>query len=396
MTGLAALDVVIGLVFIYSLYSLLVSLIQEIIATNFSFRAKILERAIVRMLEDESNKQRSVFSRLKSIFGLLTRSSQTSDGTLADHFYKQPLIKYLGEDKRQSKPAYLNATNFSEALLLILRPNFKAGDDSRRVIEDSLSQKLIDNSNSDTIRFLNSLWADAQGDVERFRELLEKWFDDTMLRATEWYKKYNQVYLLLIGLCIAIFFNVDTIQIVRKLSKDPKLRTQLVQRADAYMKDHPAVLEDVREQKERVDYLLQVKDTTASDSIAVARAEEEKEKIDSVYQAYVFQMKKVTSEADSLVKDDLKDVNNLLAIGWSDQCEVKCGCCKCSFLPNGLSWYSPIGWFLTALALSLGAPFWFDLLNKLMKLRAAVQTHSSPKTNLATEGSGQTKVKRVG
>jgi hypothetical protein len=27
------------------------------------------------------------------------------------------------------------------------------------------------------------------------------------------------------------------------------------------------------------------------------------------------------------------------------------------------------GWLLTALAISLGAPFWFDLLNKFMQLR---------------------------
>jgi hypothetical protein len=28
------------------------------------------------------------------------------------------------------------------------------------------------------------------------------------------------------------------------------------------------------------------------------------------------------------------------------------------------------GWLLTALAVSLGAPFWFDLLNKLMVIRS--------------------------
>jgi len=28
-----------------------------------------------------------------------------------------------------------------------------------------------------------------------------------------------------------------------------------------------------------------------------------------------------------------------------------------------------VGWLLTALALSLGAPFWFDLFNKLVNMR---------------------------
>jgi hypothetical protein len=34
---------------------------------------------------------------------------------------------------------------------------------------------------------------------------------------------------------------------------------------------------------------------------------------------------------------------------------------------------SLIGWSITALALSLGAPFWFDLLNKFIVVRATVK-----------------------
>ena len=31
-----------------------------------------------------------------------------------------------------------------------------------------------------------------------------------------------------------------------------------------------------------------------------------------------------------------------------------------------------LGWLITAFAISLGAPFWFDLLNKLMQVRNSV------------------------
>lgn len=54
MLNVVVLDVVIGLVFIYLLYSLLVTIIQEIIATQFGFRAKILQRSIFRRLDDEN------------------------------------------------------------------------------------------------------------------------------------------------------------------------------------------------------------------------------------------------------------------------------------------------------------------------------------------------------
>jgi len=37
-------------------------------------------------------------------------------------------------------------------------------------------------------------------------------------------------------------------------------------------------------------------------------------------------------------------------------------------------WHLP-GWLLTILAVSLGAPFWFDLLNKFIVIRSAVKPH---------------------
>ena len=67
MLDSVVLDIVIGLVFIYLLYSLLATIIQEIIASYFGFRAKILERAVFRMLEDE-NKFASRFKRVLYLF----------------------------------------------------------------------------------------------------------------------------------------------------------------------------------------------------------------------------------------------------------------------------------------------------------------------------------------
>lgn len=89
-----ALNVVISLVFIYSLYSLLVTTLNEIIASFFSLRAKTLEKGIKRMLTDNGDKVNSI----------------------VDKFYQQPLIKYLGEDNAK-KPAYLTSSSFSKALV---------------------------------------------------------------------------------------------------------------------------------------------------------------------------------------------------------------------------------------------------------------------------------------
>jgi hypothetical protein len=48
-----------------------------------------------------------------------------------------------------------------------------------------------------------------------------------------------------------------------------------------------------------------------------------------------------------------------------------------------------LGFLITAIAISLGAPFWYDLLNKLMKLRTAVkQPIKSPHNSADTTGDG--------
>src|SRR5207249_1908881 len=38
-------------------------------------------------------------------------------------------------------------------------------------------------------------------------------------------------------------------------------------------------------------------------------------------------------------------------------------------------WAPLLGWLITALAATMGAPFWFDLLNKVMVIRATVKPH---------------------
>jgi hypothetical protein len=49
-----------------------------------------------------------------------------------------------------------------------------------------------------------------------------------------------------------------------------------------------------------------------------------------------------------------------------------------------------LGFLMTALALSLGAPFWFDLLNKLVKIRSskAATPESDSKSGSSKSGSG--------
>ena len=116
MFNSVALGVVIGLIFIYLLYSLLITIVQEIIATTLAFRAKILAKAIVRMLDDNDTETSFIKSRLSGFYNLVFRTDQLKNKKFAKAFYSHPLIKYLAEDKYHSKPSYINAKNFSKVI----------------------------------------------------------------------------------------------------------------------------------------------------------------------------------------------------------------------------------------------------------------------------------------
>lgn len=363
------LNVVIGLVFIYLLYSLLATIIQELIASWFGFRAKILELAIFRMLEDESKFR----FRFESLLHIFRKSKQSSlPTTPSAQFYNHPLIKFLGEGKQSSKPSYINRETFSKVIIDLLRSDtFTAESNPREFIQTALNEgrmKWGEQSiqiSPETLSYLRSLWADAQGDVVQFRKSLEGWFDETMDRVTGWYKKHTQFILLIVGFIIAVAFNVDTIKIVTKLERDPVLRQQVVQQASAFMRTNP----NLEEEMETASLRLVTLQTTTSTS-DTTRAKIKIYTADTArYKALMATRDSLVSRADSLINADLKKVNSTLGIGLSTY--------SCGYGINRCFFQSLLGWLITALAISLGAPFWFDLLNKLMKLRNSVSTAST-------------------
>ncbi len=293
-----ALNVVISLVFIYSLYSLLVTTLNEGIASFFNLRAKTLEKGIKRMLSDNGDKANAI----------------------VDQFYNQPIIKYLGENNSK-KPAYLTSQTFANALIHLCKDLSSSETTAQQQLIEGIQK--IKEVNPETGKYLELLYNDAGGKIEDFQKAAESWFNETMDRASGWYKKQTQKITLLVALAVALTFNVDTIGIVKNLSANPKLATQLVEMAEKYEKAKKD--NEVATTKE-ADQQIKV-------SLSIAK-------------------KLVASNSE------LKNVNAILGFGWGD-------------IKGRDIVYSVFGCMLTALAISLGAPFWFDLLSKLMQLRGS-------------------------
>jgi hypothetical protein len=234
-----------------------------------------------------------------------------------------------------------------------------AGDAYRTEIQNSLtSGKLAWNTAvsipTETKSYLNTIWIDSQGDTQKFKALIEEWFNKMMKKSTGWYKQSTQLILLVIGLAIAITFNVDTLGIVKKLESNPTLTQHVVDQADNFLKAHPNLEEDLKKTNDAIEQITQSK--AVKDSLKAAAQEQ--------YIATKHLKDSLVNQAKTLVTNDISKVNDLLGLGWPNS--------FLHFEKDANIGRIVLGWLLTALAISLGAPFWYDLLNKLMQLRGAV------------------------
>lgn len=360
------LSIVIGLIFIYLLYSLLATILQEILATYIQLRGLVLRRG-VRVLLGDSRRKPNTMSRL---------------------FYAHPLIKNLKTGNVVSGcPAYIDPQSFSKVVIDLLRgKEAKPGDQMRFFIQESLTagspawneQVTIA---EDTRLYLNTIWADAQGDVQKFKASLEEWFNRMMDKTTEWYKLYTQMMLLIIGLIVAIFFNVDTITIVKKLESNPTLAEKVVSQASDFIKAHPNLEEELKKSKDAIANM----NIVDSNKLASLQGS-----ADQQYEQNKKLRDTLIANAQELLNNDIGKVNDLLALGWEHDGGRL-------LLQDGQTRGRAVfGWLLTALAISLGAPFWFDLLKKLMQVRAAVATPKKETTAASAADSSVKITDRVG
>jgi len=376
----AALDVIIGLVFIYLLYSLLATVVAEIIATNLGIRARNLKEAIDRMLNDEKEEP-GFLSRLKDSFMIL----KNPDNERIKQFYEHPEIKYLGSSGIFKNPSSFKAISFSKTIVFILSNGAENKEQITNTLNSLLSKANAKNVfDTETAKYVDSLWKESYGDIVKFKLQLEQWFDRTMEQATEWYKRKIQFILLLIGFSLAWFFNIDTLVIADKLSNDKEARAQMVSLAIAYVQNHkndtvpsPGAIGNGTSNGS-VDSLLRVKKQLEAD-IA---------KTHTILGAGGWPPTKVivTEDPKTKVKSYKPNIDPS-ALSTADKLTNKGSiefspCEKWAYFLT-LLYNHFFGFLITAIAISLGAPFWFDLLNKLMRLRASTKEDTNSPDNSA-------------
>lgn len=391
-----ALDIFIGLIFVYLLYSLLATVLAEIIATTIGLRAKNLREAVDRMLSDDDGQNRGFWNRLWYSLNIIKKAKSL----MVKNFYNQPEIKYLGNEGIFKNPSSFKAISFSKTVVYMLSGE---GEANKTNIEKRLHELINKSSDipkdeiifdKETAKYVLSIWHESYGDILKFKLRLETWFDRTMEQAQEWYKRKIQVVLLALGFFMAWFGGVDTFLIAKNLSNDREARAQIVEMASAYIQNNP------RPEGLRLD--------------SGARSDSDyNKKLDSLLDVKK-QLEKDIAKANTVIgiggwlPDTIKYVTdkdgNGYYVPFADERILK----KMGKEPEngkiGFSireriryffWLFPfhfLGFLITAIAISLGAPFWYDLLNKLMQLRTAVKQPVNSPSNSADISSSSDKV----
>ena len=382
-------DVAIGLIFTYLLFALLLSTLLEAAAGWFKLRAARLEQAFVQLLQDPAGgADRSVIARWLSGLGWrpsvdadpktgtttpeetlspeeLEAATERVSGDLGPYFelhytdvYHHPLVG--GGDN--SRPSYVSAQSFASALVATLQAGAsgKAWAQVEQAIDALPPGKLRD--------ALVTAANEAEGDWDAFKVGVERWYDTAMDRLSGQYKRYTQLVTFLIGLVVAVCFNVNSVTIVSRLYQDRDLRETMVRQAQTY------VAEDAKAKAEAAASLAGDTAPPGGDALWEAR------------------QKRAAFETAR---------NDLLAnapVGWAPElarARADFAAARPAVAPDGWDWTAWFllqvpawlpGWLITALAGMLGAPFWFDLLNKLVNVR---NTGPKPESRTDTQGKGK-------
>ena len=323
MLNLPALDVAIGLIFVFFLLAIVCSGINEAIASLARWRAQDLERGMWELLQDPE-KGSQALEKLKAhplIQPMLNPKNKDTAGA------SPPLKDGRPKTSRKTDfPSYIPSRTFVTALLGLEQQAVSVANDvdvkeALRKVDQSIKEIPSDRVQ----QALTSLLHSAQGDAVAFRRNVEQWYDDQMERVSGWYKQRIQKVLWILAFVVAFTLNADTLQIAKRLWVEPSVRASLVSQAQTATE----------------------KDTTKTDT---------------------------TTEEDTTKTDPTTQLQTLaVPLGWhlayadDDPQGFPVGDWKSSTLWAFLS--KLIGLSLTAVAITFGAPFWFDLLGKFARLR---------------------------
>ncbi|MGE5263163.1 MAG: hypothetical protein ACM3S0_07255 [Acidobacteriota bacterium] len=232
------------------------------------------------------------------------------DPTLADKVWNHPLVRGVS-GKAGRPPAYIPSNTFALAVFDALLP----GGNNPTALQ-SVRAKALELPENTSREALVSIIDAANGDMTLARSNVESWFDSAMERVSAEFKRRMQILTLGVSLVVTLVFGADTIAIANSLYQEPSLRA-------------------------------------AVSGVAANQGSAGATQPPTTIAAGAGQNSNLQQTIETLQQQNLP-------LGWNKVPQT------------GSEWiFKIIGLVLTSLAVSLGAPFWYQLLKSLASARSS-------------------------
>jgi hypothetical protein len=386
MFNSSVLDIGIGLVLVYLLISILLTSVSETIEAFLKSRASDLEHALSELFQGDQEMLRSFYEHplISALYrGLYRRepgkpvtppaAQGDGDGSAAatETAPRAPAAAPAAmSGSHGNLPSYIPREAFSAAVMDLLESEGGA----------RLKQAIA------------ALSARHGVSPAATRRALEGWYDGAMDRASGWFKRRTQLRLFLLGLAIAVIGNVNSVTIAQYLAANQEAREGLVQMASATLPEAaqhgaaPAPKSGAAANPPAANEAAANAAATDGNSVNAAAADVPvADNVTTDGNASTDAATNAAAESaarNAWLRDQHGKLQALgLPIGWSDPVValMKSGFPAADPATySGLRWWLALiillaGYLVTAFAVMLGAPFWFDILNKLMIVRSTVK-----------------------
>ena len=215
-----------------------------------------------------------------------------------------------------------------------------ANDPTRKGLEEALN--LLPEPVQDNLLLLakraRSRATSVQEDFQEFQKEVEGWYDRARDRASGVYRRNARGVSILLGIVLAVASNADTFNIVSKLSRDTALRQAVNAYADRVVQTGSAPGVPSRP--------MLPKWSEVSQDMQAA--------LDETTLPIGWDSNKLNEQ----LRYDNRKPKNQGEVIW-------------------VLIRTALGWLVTGLAIAMGAPFWFDLLGKIMRVKNTGKSEAS-------------------
>ncbi len=324
MSGFPIIDLIAGIIFVYFLLSVVCSSVVEMILTTLKARGKLLSEWLFKIFNEEVQ---------------VGKTKESLGQAIMNHCSVTAL------SKKDESPSYIDAKNFTSALLEKLtydpdNPTSIANDlntiiskiQQANILSVELKRAFLSYAYEVKDAYKNT--SDKTiSDIQMFRSKIENWYDTSMDRLTgDFKRRFSRPATLIVAAVAVILMNADTVNIAKYLYSNPEARAQVAAQAYKTAED------STQSFNKRIASIQNANDTTVK-------------QLQSTFQTGL-----------DNINDAKAALSENLPFGWEAT--------NFKELNGFFAILSKIlGLVVTILAVMLGAPFWFDLLNKVTNLR---------------------------